>query len=517
MEILTRALLPLPAGRIAVGYSGGLDSTALLHALAALPLVRERGLRAIHVHHGLHADADAWAAHCEALCAGIGVAVDVERVRVDRVDGRGPEGAARAARLMAFRATLGENELLALAHHRDDQAETILLRLLRGAGGDGLAAMRRRSRLGALHLWRPLLDLPRTALRDHATRHGLRWIEDPSNAESGYDRNFLRNRVLPLLAERWPQASGNLARSAALLAEQAQLLAAVTEAQLDALQVAAPILSLPGLLAHPRAQRARILRTWLVRLRGLAPPATILATIERDLLHARPDGDALVAWSDIALHRWRDRLHAMTAGVPLPTDWSAQWDGRAPLRLPGGALLELHGASGFDMPLMVHARHGGERIRLPGREHSHSLKHLLQERDVPPWIRARMPLLFDHDGELLAAGDAILSARMDAWLRSRGAQLCWSTGACGRLTARPRNDTLRAWRESPRKPQPHRPPSNRPNRWSPDSSARSTSSSNSSSAWKKARCRSTNRCMRTSVVSHCTGNARARCSRPSYG
>ena len=425
METLTRALLPLPAGRIVVGLSGGLDSSVLVHALAASPMAKERGLRAIHVHHGLHPHADSWTTHCEHLCARLHVPLAVMRVDVDRADGRGPEGAARAARLAAFGAELAHDEILALAHHRDDQAETVLLRLLRGAGGDGLAAMRRGSRIGVLRLWRPLLELPRASLRDYATAHALDWINDPSNDETGYDRNFLRLRVLPLLAERWPQAVRNLARSAALLAEQSQLLATAADADLDALQVAPNVLAIPGLLAYPRARRARILRAWLLRLHGQPPPAGILAAIERDLLRARADGDGQVAWSDIVVHRWRDGLHAMTPQAPIPAAWSASWDGAASLALPGGGLLELSGAERFDDPVTVTARHGGERIRLAGREHSHALKHVLQDAGIPPWVRLRMPLLTATDGELLAAGETIVSARMAAWLQARSARLCW--------------------------------------------------------------------------------------------
>ncbi len=423
--VLGRALSPLPEAPLVVGFSGGLDSTVLLHALAVSGQARAYGVRALHVHHGLHADADHWAQHCENICAELDVPLQVLRVQVDRADGRGPEGAARAARLRAFRASLDKHELLALAHHRDDQAETVLLRLLRGAGGDGLGAIRRRSRLGTLQLWRPFLDLPRSALRDYADANALNWIEDSSNADADFDRNFLRHRVLPLLAERWPQASKNLARSAELLAEQSLLLAAMTDAQLDALQIAPDVLSLSGLRAQPRAQRARILRAWLMRLNGQVPPASILAAIERDLLRARSDGDARVAWADVVVHCWRDRLYAMHPCTPLPTDWNVQWDGSAPLQLPDGSLLELHGADYFDTPLTLHARQGGERIQLVGRDHTHALKHVLQERDVPPWTRARMPVLFANDGELLAAGDSVLSARMDAWLQARGAHLRW--------------------------------------------------------------------------------------------
>jgi tRNA(Ile)-lysidine synthase len=428
------ALHPLPAARLVVGFSGGLDSTVLLHALATLPEARARGLRAIHIHHGLHADADAWATHCERVCAGLNVPLKVIRVKVDAAGGRGPEGAARAARLAVFRDAVAADAVLALAHHRDDQAETVLLRLLRGAGGDGLAAMRRRSQLGTLHLWRPLLDLPRAALRDYADAHSLSWIEDPSNADDRYDRNFIRVRVLPLLEERWPQAKRNLARSAALLTEQSQLLRVATDARLHVLQVAPNVLDITGLLAQPRAQRARVLRAWLQRLQGHPPPWSVLATIEQDLLRARHDSEARIDWADIALHRWRDRLYALIPSVPLPPDWEVVWDGSAPLRLPDGATLELTGAVGFDAPLTVHARRGGERIRLPGREHSHALKHVLQERDVPPWTRARLPLLFDSDADLLAAGDAIVSAKMDGWLKAHGASLRWTADGAGHAT-----------------------------------------------------------------------------------
>ncbi|MBS0212379.1 MAG: tRNA lysidine(34) synthetase TilS [Proteobacteria bacterium] len=426
-----RSLLPLPNSSLVVAFSGGMDSTVLLHALSSLPEARERGLRAIHVHHGLQAEADAWAGHCEAFATQLGIPIAVLRVQVDRTEGRGAEGSARAARLAAFRSAVMGDEVLALAHHRDDQAETVLLRLLRGAGGDGLAAMRRRSRLGGLHLWRPLLAWPRSTLRAHADAHALRWVEDPSNAQTDFDRNFLRHRVLPLLRERWPHADASLARSASLLAEQATYLRTTTGTALDALLLAPTILPIHGLLACPRAQRAHLLRAWLWRLHGSPPPARVLATIESDVLPARHDRAARLEWAGMAIRRWRDDLYAHSPQAPLPTDWSTRWDGRAPLSLPGGGRLELHGADAFDAPLTVCTRQGGERIRLPGRAHHHALKHLLQTCEVPPWTRARMPLLFAPDGELLAAGDAILSARMHDWLRERGACLRWDDGIEG--------------------------------------------------------------------------------------
>jgi tRNA(Ile)-lysidine synthase len=192
---------------ILVGYSGGLDSSVLLHLLADDADARRNGLRAIHVHHGLHPDADAWAAHCERECAALGLPLQVVRVEVDRDSGLGIEGAAREARHRAFAEALRDGEILALAHHRDDQAETFLLRALRGSGVDGLASMRPWRAHAPGWSWRPLLDIARDALRDHAATHGVRWIDDPGNNEAAFDRNFLRNEVMPLLRQRWPHAA----------------------------------------------------------------------------------------------------------------------------------------------------------------------------------------------------------------------------------------------------------------------------------------------------------------------
>ena len=409
---------------ILVGYSGGLDSGVLLHLLASDADLRGNGLRAIHVHHGLHAEADAWAAHCEHECGALGVPLQVVRVEVDAGAGLGMEGAARAVRHRAFAQALGEGEILALAHHRDDQAETFLLRALRGSGVDGLAAMRPWRAHARGWLWRPLLDVPRERLQAHAIAHGLRWIDDPSNADSGFDRNFLRNAVMPRLRERWPHAAANLARSASLSAQAVELLDAEDAAALAKAQGDAGSLDIGFLQTLPGERRARVLRRW-IDAAGLPPlPANGIARIERELLHARQDAEARFDWSGTRVQRWRKALHAGRIREPLPADWSQPWDGRSALVLPTGDRLELTGADGFDAPLRVHARHGGERVLLPGRMHHHALRHVLQERHVAPWLRARMPLLSESD-ELLAAGDAILSARMAAWLQARDARLRW--------------------------------------------------------------------------------------------
>ncbi|MBJ6980445.1 tRNA lysidine(34) synthetase TilS [Luteimonas sp. MC1572] len=432
---------PVATGAVLVALSGGLDSTVLLHLLAADASIRARGLRAVHVHHGLHADADAWAVHCARACTALDVPLQVARVDVARDAGRGLEAAARAARHAAFADALGHGEVLALAHHRDDQAETFLLRALRASGPDGLASMRAWRGFAAGWLWRPLLALPRATLHAWAMRHGLAWLEDPANADPAHDRNYLRHQVMPLLRARWPEADAALARSATLSAEASDLLAQGDHAALAAARDAGqtdrtqretaaappvdPGLSITVLQALPAARRARVLRAWIIELALPPLPATGVAHITADLLHARNDSVAAFAWSDAVVHAWRGRLHAGQRLPPLPADWEAGWDGRAPLPLPGGGALSLVGAECFDTPLKAHARRGGERIVLPGRTHSHALKDLLQAGALPPWQRARMPLLSAPDGTLLAAGDAVLSARLETWLRARGAGLRW--------------------------------------------------------------------------------------------
>jgi tRNA(Ile)-lysidine synthase len=440
---------PLPAsahdGPLLVGYSGGLDSTVLLHRLAHDPDLRRRGLRAIHVHHGLHPDADAWAAYCARTCADWGVALVTTRVEVPAYAREGPEGAARLARHSAFAEALEDGEVLVLAHHRDDQAETFLLRALRASGVEGLAAMRPWRAFGRGWLWRPLLDTPRQAVRDYARARGLDWIDDPSNASDTADRNYLRLHVVPRLRARWPEVDGAFARAARLQHDAANLLGAEdARALADVGTIDERCLHGARLTALPAARRARVLRLWTERA-GLPPlPARGVALIDAWL-----DGDdageaSVFAWRTAEIRYWRGLLWAGRALPPVQRDLRLRWDGQAPLSWPGSGTLSLQPAGRGPDPLaaranglsglrrlcpggiVVGARQGGERITLPGRRHSHALKHVLQDLGVPPWIRARLPLLCDADGVLLAAGDLALSARFDRWLRDAGQRLHWS-------------------------------------------------------------------------------------------
>jgi len=437
--------LDLPDGGatpLLVGFSGGLDSTVLLHLLADAG----RGLRALHVHHGLHADADAWERHCRQACEALGIPLTVARVQVTR-DGAGLEAAARDARHAAFADHLHDGETLVLAHHRDDQAETMLLRLLRSSGSGGLAAMRPRRAFGRGDVWRPLLDTPRADLLAYAQAKGLSWIDDPSNADDSLDRNFLRVRVMPLLAGRWPEAAASMARSAALLSEDARLLDEEAAKRLALVQGVDPAtLAVDGLLALDRAWRHRVLRAWIAALALPPLPGAALVRIDGEMLAVRGDAEPEYHWAGCVLRRWRNLLPAEMAPAELPPGWPAEWGGASPLLLPTGdrlafvgadlaatSVAEAIGVAARSAPtiteppptMIVRARRGGERITLPGRGNSHALKKVLQDLGVPAWERERLPLLFAADGELLAAGDLAISARLANWNARAGGRLRW--------------------------------------------------------------------------------------------
>lgn len=421
------ALAPLDAPLL-VGYSGGVDSTVLLHWLWRCAQSSGTSLRAVHVHHGLQPAADDWVLHCRQQCAALGIELAVHRVTVDDHSGLGQEGAARQARRAAFAAELREGETLALAQHQDDQAETFLLRALRGSGVDGLAAMSAHSRLGEHPLWRPLLSAPRTALLDYARQHALHWVEDPSNGEEHADRNFLRLQVLPLLRQRWPHAAAALAGSSAHCGQTRELLDEEDAELIAHLEIASRVLSLQLLRQVSPARAARVLRAWVIG-HGAAPlPSTVLQQALDELLTAHNDRQARVRWHDHAIQQWRDHAYLLPAQLPaLPRDWQAAWDGRTPLALPDGGQLRLQGPAAFERPLQVRARAGGERILLPGRQHTHALKDCLQREHLAPWRRAQLPLIFDGT-QLLAAADVVIGAPLQAWLQANEAQLQWRPG-----------------------------------------------------------------------------------------
>lgn len=411
------ALLPEPPRRLLLAYSGGLDSSVLLHLIAQLPGFQTR---AIHVHHGLQAQADDWAAHCQQQCRQLGVPLIIERVQVEAA-GDGPEAAARRARHAAFGRHLETGQCLLLAHHLDDQAETFLLRALRGASPDGLAAMRPWRAFPPGILWRPLLAASRAEILACAQESGLAWMDDPSNQDARFERNWLRREIMPRLQQRLPEAARNIAHSARLQAEAVSLLQAGDQAVVDT-ELQSATLALARLRHIPPARAARVFRHWVAQ-QGLPPlPARAIHWLQAELAKPADDSQSELCWGKARLLRWRDTLYPDPGIAPLPDDFQTLWDGRSPLRLPNGLCWQLEGATGFASPLRVVARQGGEKIRLPGRNHRHLLKHALQQAAIAPWLRRAWPVLVDPAGQILAHGQ-LHSAELESWLEQQRARL----------------------------------------------------------------------------------------------
>lgn len=401
----------LPSGALWVGFSGGLDSTVLLHALAHIPAAREHGLVALHVDHGSAADSARWAEHCQAFAQGLGIESKIVKARTHDIAEYGLEGAWRRARYAAFEQVLPEPAVLALAQHRDDQVETLLLRLLHGAGCEGLAAMRSWRRLrndGERYLWRPLLDVPRSLLHEYARAHRITPIDDPANHDPRHARVRLRQTVLPTLREAFPDADSRLMAAVERLRSEADALreGAVRFIGLhcDMQDPRQPDASLPGneLARLPHAMLREVLSHWL-DMRGLPrPTAAIWTRIVPELIEAAAGTQANLHWRGAQLRRHRGRVFALAPFDDAPS-FVLDWDGLAPLSLPHGlGTLAIDPVPTEPQRWQVRSRTGGERIRIAGM--NRSLKHLMQQAALPPWQRGRLPLLFDADGQLLAAG-----------------------------------------------------------------------------------------------------------------
>jgi tRNA(Ile)-lysidine synthase len=412
---LQTRLAAIPAGPLAVAFSGGMDSSVLLHMLAHMPAARERGLRAIHVDHGLHERSKDWSAHCAEFARELDVAFSAVATVVERDGGTGLEDAARAARFAAFENCLKRGEILALAQHRDDQAETILLKLLRGAGPEGLGGMRDWREFADGYLWRPLLGTPRTVLRAYADAHRLRWIDDPSNDDVSLRRNFLRREILPRLTERWPDTPAALAHSATWARAAADFIGDEARAALARLQGLDPAtLRWRDWLELPDALRDPVLRQWLRALDLDEPAHFHMAELERQL-DAAEDRAPCLRFENTELRRFRDLLYAMRPLQHFDPQWEVTWNG-APLALPGGGRLVLDPPSA-EVDLHVRYRRGGEHFKPFDSAHTRELRTLLQEAGIPPWQRERIPLIGSHD-ELLAVGDLFLSEAGQRWCTS---------------------------------------------------------------------------------------------------
>ena len=402
------------AGHCYVGYSGGLDSHVLLHAL--VKLLGSESLTAIHINHQLSPNADSWQQHCQACCDDLGVPMITEAVVVEN-SGQGLEQAAREARYAVFERILNETNLLLLAHHADDQVETVLYRLLRGTGTKGLAGIPMNRPLGLGEILRPLLPYPRKDLEAYAAEQELQWIEDESNQDTTFDRNFLRQKVVPVLAERWPDYAARVAHSAALCAETDQLAIILAAQDLAAVYERSErigwSIALEPFMALDTSRQANLLRHWAGQHQLPQPGHRIVETVLHELLPARQDAEPLVSWGGVQLRRYQKHLHLLPEGFDDSSkdlDEKLDWDVKNNLILPDGSefVATIEEGNGFKIPteanVSIRFRSGGERCKPAGRNGSNTLKKLFQEYGLEPWLRNRVPLVYVQ-GQLAAVGD----------------------------------------------------------------------------------------------------------------
>ncbi|MBV8049376.1 MAG: tRNA lysidine(34) synthetase TilS [Paludibacterium sp.] len=397
---------------IEVGLSGGLDSMVLLDLLWRCREQRHFHLCAVHVHHGLSPHADEWVAHCRAACQARDIPLRVERVSVRPEGGESLEAVAREARYQVYRQSTAA--AVALAHHRDDQAETVLLQLLRGGGPHALAAMPALRRLDARWLWRPLLSWSRRELAEYAAARALTWVDDESNADTRWRRNLLRHDILPLIETAVPDYRQHLQRSAQMMAQAAQILDEVADQDLDAcLQQSRLLLSRLGVLSPPRQRQ--LLARWLKRLAAGEVGPDALEDFRRQLFAAGPDRNPRLSAATVDLFRYRDLVWAVPRQTaPLPAlqplgEVMAAGD----MAFAGGRLTLVPHEQGIARALLaagatLRPRDGGERLRLTvGRK---PVKTLLQEAGIPPVLRQRWPLLYLADGRLAAVPSVAVAA-----------------------------------------------------------------------------------------------------------
>ena len=416
LEHLQQSLSLYPANtRYWVAFSGGLDSTVLLHAMSALQQRSpcEWKLSAVHVHHGLNGDADEWAKFCQQQCQQLDILFEQLDVDATAATGVSPEDAARKVRYQAISKLIDANDVLITAHHQDDQAETLFLQLMRGCGVPGLAAMPVTGDFFNRHLLRPFLHVSRRQLQQFAEDNALDWVEDSSNRDQRFDRNFMRHQILPELSERWPAMTANLGRTAQHMAEAAELLDQLAQQDIRTLQNQKDgSLSISGVQALDQNRQRNLLRYWL-RSCGLPVPShRQLQHILTDVLESAVHSTPCVQWGGAEVRRYRDGLYAMPALSDCDGATLLDWDMQSTLKIPGSGSLQFHDTKGPGLStslrdnklLQVRFRQGGEQIRPVQRGHQHELKKLFQEAGIPPWVRERTPILYLDEQIIAVAG-----------------------------------------------------------------------------------------------------------------
>ncbi len=407
-----------PNPNLLLAFSGGLDSAVLLHLLVETNKTLPFQLRAQHVHHGLSKNADAWATFCKDICANLNIPITISKVKINKNNGLGLEATAREARYKALLES--EADFILLAHHQDDQAETLLLQLARGAGVKGLAGM------GSVNnkLLRPLLDVPRSALEMYAKQHNLAWIEDESNLDTKFDRNFMRHEILPELERQYPAIKQTISRAAQHMAEADVLLDELAEIDVKECLLNSQQLQLVPLAKLSSARVSNALRWWLLQNNCDAPSTAQLQQISQQLFHAKSDANVKIKLSaSLILRRFQGSAYLLKHVQEGDAEYwrsafSLPWQGEKTIILPdqsrlffseklGEGIATRHVENG---QLNIRYRHGGETLKPEENRPNRSLKSLFQSSNIPPWQRERLPLLFVNDELAMLPNIAVAAA-----------------------------------------------------------------------------------------------------------
>jgi tRNA(Ile)-lysidine synthase len=388
-----------------VALSGGVDSVVLLHLLHQLQKTQNFTLKASHVHHGLSKNADKWVKFCEKLCTKLSIPLDVNYVKLPQKKSLGIEGEARQLRYEKL--LTSKTDLVVLAHHEDDQAETFLLQLIRGAGVKGLSSMAHFDDIRKL--WRPLLNTSRSDIESYAKKHQLKWIEDESNQNTDFDRNFIRSKVLAILKNRFSHIIKVISRSSAHLAEAQNLLDDLAKLDLKnslkscnykhKLQV-----KTLDKLSNSRAKN--ILRYWLEINDQLMPSKDLLDELLRQVLTAKKDATIKIQISkNFEIRRYKDEIYIVKKNLKGQKNYEIIWKGESEILLPNGAQLNFKKVKGRginfkfldNQKLKIRNRQGGEFFKPDSKRPTKKIKQLLQESDLPPWEREFFPIIFVGD------------------------------------------------------------------------------------------------------------------------
>lgn len=410
-DLIRRALeiLPNVPTHLFVAYSGGLDSLALLQLTADYARVHQLPITALHVHHGLSRQADEWVEHCCQHCQRLNIPLDIKYLEFD--SRQNLEARARHARYTFFTQYLSQpGHVLLMGHHQQDQAETLILRLMRSAGLDGLSGIPQQRPLGDGWLVRPLLNQTKASLQHWLEQHALIWIEDESNQSLEHDRNFIRHQILPLLESRFPHSQQRIAQSAQWLADSRSVMHEWLSEDLQHCLLAPYCFSIPNLKQYSSARWRHILHYYLQQQKAPALPHKRWEAVSQ-LLSARPDAAPEVNWAQYAMRRYRDQLWIAPQQhfIPLPEGWIQSWDGQHILQTPIGHFVSQRIAIDMtqETPLppgdyQATKRKGGEQVWIPQRGHI-DLKQWYQEQGIPPWERQQRPLIWSQD-QLVAIG-----------------------------------------------------------------------------------------------------------------